>query len=264
MIPLSFLRQRTRRAVLARTACASVLAAVLALAPAVVQAQRPPSAGPNFNVVPISVSNVVITAAGTLEVVGVYGSNVFTAPLDITAQPNQNGGCPILNLALAPIHLNVAGLTIDTSNICLDVVAHQNRGLLGDLLCGIANLLSDGVPLANVLSELSPAQAERLSAGLTSLLNQAVFTPISAAPALVGASCEILNLALGPLELNLLGLEVSLDNCANGPVTLDVRAVPGGGLLGDLLCNLTNLLNNPAAAQKILRQIAAVISQLLA
>ena len=41
-----------------------------------------------------------------------------------------------------------------------------------------------------------------------------------------------------PLDLNLLGLRVQLNR-----VNLRITAIPGGGLLGDLLCGLTNLLN---------------------
>ena len=51
-------------------------------------------------------------------------------------------------------------------------------------------------------------------------------------------SCNVLHLVLGPLDLDLLGLVVHLDR-----VVLDITAVPGGGLLGDLLCAVANLLN---------------------
>jgi hypothetical protein len=55
----------------------------------------------------------------------------------------------------------------------------------------------------------------------------------------VAAGCQILNLVLGPLDLNLLGLTVHLDQ-----VVLDITAVPGAGnLLGNLLCAVANLLN---------------------
>ena len=56
------------------------------------------------------------------------------------------------------------------------------------------------------------------------------------------ASCQILNLVLGPLDLNLLGLVVHLDT-----VHLNITAVPGAGnLLGNLLCGIANLLNQPS------------------
>jgi hypothetical protein len=69
------------------------------------------------------------------------------------------------------------------------------------------------------------------------------------------ASCEILHLELGPLDLNLLGLEVHLNR-----IVLDITAVPGAGnLLGNLLCAIANLLNGNAA----LNAIANLLNQIL-
>ena len=51
--------------------------------------------------------------------------------------------------------------------------------------------------------------------------------------------CPILHLELGPLDLNLLGLRVQLNQ-----VVLDVTAEPGpGNLLGNLLCAVAGLLD---------------------
>jgi hypothetical protein len=56
-------------------------------------------------------------------------------------------------------------------------------------------------------------------------------------PAVVG--CQVLDLVLGPLDLNLLGLVVHLDR-----VHLNITAVPGAGnLLGNLLCAVAGLLD---------------------
>ena len=53
------------------------------------------------------------------------------------------------------------------------------------------------------------------------------------------AVCPILHLTLGPLDLNLLGLRVQLNQ-----VVLDVTAIPGpGNLLGNLLCAIAGLLD---------------------
>jgi hypothetical protein len=69
------------------------------------------------------------------------------------------------------------------------------------------------------------------------------------------ASCEILHLVLGPLDLNLLGLTVHLNQ-----VVLDISAVPGAGnLLGNLLCAVANLLNGGGP----LGQIANLLNQIL-
>jgi len=58
--------------------------------------------------------------------------------------------CTILDLELGPIHLNLLGLHLDTNTIHIQLTAQQGGGLLGDLLCGIANLLNGG----NVLGQL--------------------------------------------------------------------------------------------------------------
>jgi hypothetical protein len=69
------------------------------------------------------------------------------------------------------------------------------------------------------------------------------------------AACDILNLVLGPLDLNLLGLEVHLNQ-----VVLDIVAQPGAGnLLGNLLCAVAGLLDGPGP----LGQIAALLNQIL-
>ena len=70
-----------------------------------------------------------------------------------------------------------------------------------------------------------------------------------------GATCEILSLVLGPLDLNLLGLEVHLNQ-----IVLDIDADPTGGLLGALLCAVANLLNGGGA----LSAIADLLNQILA
>ena len=84
-------------------------------------------------------------------------------------------------------------------------------------------------------------------------------TAAAAADALApaAAACQILNLVLGPLNLNILGLVVSIPN----PIVLNITAVPGAGnLLGNLLCGVANLLNGGGALQ----QIANLLNQILA
>ena len=45
---------------------------------------------------------------------------------------------------------------------------------------------------------------------------------------------------MGPLDLSLLGLNVSLDDCEGGPVQVCVSATRSEGILGALLCGLAN------------------------
>lgn len=69
------------------------------------------------------------------------------------------------------------------------------------------------------------------------------------------AICDILHLELGPLDLDLLGLVVHLNR-----IVLDIDAVSGpGNLLGNLLCAVTGLLDDPGGLAQVLNQILSII-----
>jgi hypothetical protein len=75
-------------------------------------------------------------------------------------------------------------------------------------------------------------------------------------PPIPGA-CEILNLRLGPINLDLLGLVVRTNR-----IQVRIDAVPGpGNLLGNLLCAITGLLDPQTAA---VRQQAPALNAILA
>jgi hypothetical protein len=81
-------------------------------------------------------------------------------------------------------------------------------------------------------------------------------------------TCPVLHLVLGPIDLNLLGLRVKLGGGAasNQPIVLDITAQQGGGLLGDLLCGLTNALNGTGILSQLsgnLQQLAATLNSLV-
>src|SRR5262250_2500522 len=84
-------------------------------------------------------------------------------------------------------------------------------------------------------------------------------TAISAAPT---QTCDILNLVLGPLHLDLLGLVVDLNQ-----VILNITAEQGAGnLLGNLLCAITNLLNGTGSGSStgVVGQLVQSLNGLLA
>ena len=75
-------------------------------------------------------------------------------------------------------------------------------------------------------------------------------------PPIPGA-CQVLNLVLGPINLDLLGLVVRTNR-----INLRIDAVPGAGnLLGNLLCAITGLLDPQAAGAG---QTAPALNALLA
>ena len=233
---------------------------------------------PSFTVVPIDITSVVVEN-GQLVARGLVGTNPFTSVVSLAARPapvaldapTALAACPILDLSLGPIDLNLLGLRVETSPICLEVTAYDGGGLLGDLLCSVANLLQGGMPLADVLALVeSQGNLPRLLNGITTLLNGALdavtSNVIASQPTgAIAASCSVLDLSLGPIELTLLGLEVILDDCTDGPVTVTITAIPGGGLLGDLLCGLTGgpLNGTSTAVQRLLFQITRILGGLL-
>ena len=227
---------------------------------------------------PIDVGNVtsVVTDVGgspvtTLQApISIAGQQAGTLVMDATTvAPPTAGDCPILHLEIQDIHLNLLGLHVDTSDICLDVTAHEGEGLLGDLLCG----LTSGLDLNGILGQLDDiasnlntflgqlddlldgvlGQAMTVTDVLGTAVNSAVSNQVTTAQTHTG-NCDILNLSLGPINLDLLGLTVAVDNCATpaGPVTVDVTADPNGGLLGGLLCGLAD---GPLNGQLISRLI---------
>jgi hypothetical protein len=73
------------------------------------------------------------------------------------------------------------------------------------------------------------------------------------------ATCPILHLDLGPLNLNLLGLTVHLNQ-----VVLDINAVSGSGnLLGNLLCSVANLLNGNSLLTSQLTGLLNILNSVL-
>jgi len=197
---------------------------------------------------PIQITSVVAqTVDGATQLVakGTIAGQAFTAPITLSTSPATTGDCPILNLHLGPIDLNVLGLQVKTSEICLNIDANSGSGkLLGNLLCGVSHALDGGTSLGDILGGLTNQQTKALTKGLTNVLNGALdaHTNPTNATVLPSSTTNILHLELGPVDLNLLGLEVHLDNCDGGPVTVDVNAVSGpGNLLGNLLGDLAHL-----------------------
>jgi len=96
-------------------------------------------------------------------------------------------------------------------------------------------------------------------------VNGASAVPISSAranaafpPAPPAGACNVLNLVLGPLRLNVLGLQVHLNR-----VVLNVIAQTGAGqLLGNLLCAVAGLLD-PGPLSGLLTQLQGLLNQIL-
>jgi hypothetical protein len=94
---------------------------------------------------------------------------------------------------------------------------------------------------------------------VTKTVTTTVDTSKATANAPAAVACNVLNLTLGPLNLNLLGLVVTLNQ-----IHLTITAVPGAGnLLGNLLCAVANLLNG-GGLSGLLGQISVLLNSILA
>ena len=216
---------------------------------------RPSVEGLEDRITPANVMNLPLAAESVALVDSATGpvlqaavslahqaTELLTIAATTQAVPGED--CQILHLQLGPINLNLLGLHVDTSQICLDVTAHQGEGLLGDLLCG---LTGDGLDLGGILGRLNDVggQIDDFLGQIDNLLDGVLGHTLNV-DHVFGATdapngfCNVLNLSLGPINLDLLGLSVDLDDCNGGPVTVDVTADPNGGLLGSLLCGLAD------------------------
>jgi hypothetical protein len=77
--------------------------------------------------------------------------------------------------------------------------------------------------------------------------------------AAAATGCQVLDLVLGPLHLDLLGLVVDLNQ-----VHLNITAVPGpGNLLGNLLCSVTHLLDQGSGLNGVINGLLNVLNRIL-
>jgi hypothetical protein len=235
-------------------------------------------AGPSSLQVIPTITDIAFNSAGDLVASGQAlvenRGRTTTVPFDnvpvsLALADDQTGAgtCPILDLTLGPINLNVLGLIVETSQICLKLTALEDGGLLGELLCAVGDLLSPGIPL-NAALALPATQLDSLLTELENLLNAALDRLVDAVVTniteLRGRDCAILNLELGPVNLTLLGLNVRLDDCEGGPVTVDITA-RRGQLLGNLLCGLLHggggLLGLDSTLQNILDGLLGLLNR---
>ena len=185
--------------------------------------------------VSVVVDRFFATAAGTkasataTATLTPLGQAPTTVTKKVTLAAARSGTCTILTLTLDTLELKLLGLEVHLDKVVLTITGERHGGVLGSLFCSLAG---------------AKVKAARQSA--VSHLNAAIrrtgpvrpigFTAtVRALTSAVGPTCPILNLVLGPLHLNLLGLVVDLNQ-----VHLTINADPAGGVLGSLFCGLAN------------------------
>jgi len=216
----------------------------------------------NAQQLPLVISDIKLTDPQLVDGVltateGTISGTLAGLPFDTTINnlsldlfPDQATECAVLHLELGPINVALLGLHVDTSQICLDITAIHNGGLLGELLCGLAGLdldeilggLLSGLPILGGDSLLGNLLTESLGGALTRQQGhgqgQGQGQGGGGGDSVCTGDCEILHLVLGPVDLTLLGLHVVLDDCNGGPVEVCVSSTRSEGILGALLCSL--------------------------
>lgn len=149
------------------------------------------------------------------------------APIALTAAAGRS--CSILNLNLQQLNLVLLGLNVHLDQVHLTITGQPGGGVLGSLFCALAH--------ARV-----KAARDAVAASMNKELRHHALKPLAfsvpVSPAVAhgaAVTCPVLDLILGPLNLNLLGLVVDLNR-----VHLSITATAGGGALGDLFCSLSH------------------------
>ena len=167
---------------------------------------------------------------------------------------SRNRRCNVITLRLAPLDLELLGVQVQTSYISLDVYALRGR-VLGDLFCALAHAK---VSFPKVARDLN----SRLGGRSMQVLGATDSMPAHSAAA-QPPSCQVLKLVLGPLHLDLLGLNVDLyGQTKANPVVVTIDAVPSEGLLGQLLCGLAGGtgVNSLSGLQSLLSSLGLNLS----
>jgi len=164
-----------------------------------------------------------------LAVLLALASAFIFAPFSAVAAPKDKN--PLKNMAVSGVLAD--GGTFKGKVSITKFGYSETSGLwVSGKLIGTATT-ADGVAHKDISQSFSQVHATLTSGGSAASTSGASTFAVAQQ-----ASCSILNLDIGAIHLDLLGLVVDL-----APVHLDLTAVPGGGLLGSLLCALAGLLD---------------------
>jgi hypothetical protein len=141
------------------------------------------------------------------------------------AMAAPGGGSSAASVAPASTH--------EATTVPVDGVLDDGREFTGTLSNLEATVVDDVVNLSGTLT--GTANGEQITQEFTAPLTE-LTTPDSQP-----GGCQVLFLDLGPIFLDVLGLQVDLS-----PIELDITAVPGAGnLLGNLVCAVAGLFDAP-------------------
>jgi hypothetical protein len=158
----------------------------------------------------------------------------------ITLRAQQGSTCEVLHLELGQLHLELLGLivdltAVDSDKIVLDISGKSDEAL-GKILCQLIGAIQSGkaTKATKATRRLNAAMAKRNHGSVMTLSVPLGQRQLQQAAAATGPGpCKVLDLVLGPLYVDLLGLVIQLNK-----VELQITAEPVG-TLGTLFCQLS-------------------------
>lgn len=242
-----------------------LVAVAVLLAPGGALAATPAPAKPKQLRTKVVVKKFVVRKTG-LTALGTAATSVGGASTrQVVALTAQTGAsCQVLTLRLDRLNLALLGLRLDVSAVNLRITGNRAR-TLGALFCKLAtatrlgNLAGARAAASSLNRRLrsTPLQMVGFNAMLHPQTVPADAPPADSgsgattrqAPAPAGPTCPVLDLTLGPLNLDLLGLVVDLyGKTARDPVRVTAVADPAAGILGKALCQISTQQPQPAPA----------------
>lgn len=230
---------------------------VIPSAAAAQEASGPPDARPmgvDVSIQRFALQGKRIEATGTASV-GLSDASGATsrASRPVVFAAKAGGSCRVLTLSLDTLQLTLLGLRVDTSQVNLLITGQQQGGALGQLFCQLARglRLDSKLVAARAVRSLNrrlaaePMRLIGFDANLQPSTQPMVLssppTAVAAQAAPAPGSCQVLDLVLGPLNLDLLGLRVDLYGATTAqPVRVLITADPAGGVLGQVFCKLSS------------------------
>jgi predicted nucleotidyltransferase len=190
-------------------------------------------------------STIDLLNAASLSVSGVGSGTLSNAIVATTA---------IVHLTVAPVHLDLLGVKVDTSPVQLTITAHSGKGLvLGNVLRNLAHLFNPPLPSKLDIATIN-GKLQQLLTELDQQVPGIAPAPVQSVTANPG---QIVSLTVPPINLNLLGLGL-----ATSSITVNAAAQSGNGLLlGNVL---TTALNTLSATPQDLADLSNTLNAILA
>lgn len=173
----------------------------------------------------------------------------LTAALVITPAATASAQNKNTNRLVVPITGVAAGVGNVTGNFAISRFATQNDQLvaIGALTATVTDATGQIVRTFTTQVTMPVSRGGAAAAQSAGAISAAAI-----------GSCDILDLVLGPLHLDLLGLVVDLNQ-----VVLTITGTTGSGdLLGNLLCSITGLLDGASIGNQLVNLLNQLIGVL--